>query len=153
MTRFMIALGIGVGMLVGAAVPAVATILLAVVPIVAAVLAVSWVWEQTGWPVWALGLAAAAGIYAAVISGSVAWYGRAAGLAFEVAAAGELATVGPLWWIEWVGLTAPLAIAAGLALALPLLVRESSVRRALAWVRPRWGDEPEDQDRHLQAVK
>lgn len=152
MTRLLIGVGIGVGMLVGAAVPAAASLLLAVLPIGAAVVAAAWLWEATGWPTWTLAATALAGVYAVTVSGAVGWYGSAVGAAWTAATAGRLAAVGPIAWIEWAGLAAPLALAVGAAAALPLRVRKADLRRVAGWLRPRWSDD-DDQDQDLANVQ
>lgn len=125
--------GLTVGLAVGAAVPAAAAGLLLVLPVAAVTAVVSWWWRRTGWGLWPLVLAAGAGLWLAVSLGAAGLYGAAA--AFLVEGRGTAVET-----VDAALLTLPLAVPAGVALAVPLLVRRQTVARVAALLRPRWSD-------------
>lgn len=150
-----ITLGALAGVLVGAAIPAAAAALLAVVPIAAVTLGVSAAWRAGGWPVWWLLATTVLAAWGVTALEAFRWYGTATTGVWEAVAGGGLAAVGPLAWLRWAAATAPMALAVGGALATVLLVRRAAIVDAAAAIRPRWGESTDDEageDRHLRSV-
>lgn len=146
--KALLASAAGMGICLGALMPAAGVALLVVVPIAAVTVALTVLWSRKGWPVWWLALGAGASALGVTWTSAYDWYGAAAQ---GLLSAEPLTAVPPWQWASWGLMAAPLAITVGAVLAIPLLVRRQAVAEVLESLRPRWSRD--DEDDHQQVSK